>query len=271
MNAVHIVLAAVLVTSCSGTHFSGNNRTVKKSAYKSGTQRSGSGGADATSAGNDGNSKSGSGSDPNTRVPEVSNGDLSDSSSISSSEGNQDSSNRESQKQDGNGIDDTASRSGTPGSGDTPSRSSTPGLGVETASATTEPQTCYVDDEAAIHIDLTGNAPKHYHYNNLALDLEFNKDAFEFKVALIQVVVDDGKPIVQIGGQKVFENGGSGQAQSYDMDVSLNNLLKGGKNLVQGSFYDEYGQQAKLSIKLRGTWKTNEKSCFKDFSHRYKL
>ncbi len=138
------------------------------------------------------------------------------------------------------------------------------------AAAAPVPNTCYVDDEAAIHIDLTGQAPKHRHYNNLALDLVFNSDAFDFDVALIQVVVDDGKPVVQIGGQKVFENFGSGQAQTHSMNVPLNGLLHGGTNLVQGSFYDEHGSQAKLSIKLRGTWKTYQ-GCSKDFNHRYKL
>lgn len=58
---------------------------------------------------------------------------------------------------------------------------------------TTQPRTCYVDEEANIYIDNSGGAPREHHYNNLALDLEFNSDAFDFQIALIQVVVDDGQ------------------------------------------------------------------------------
>jgi hypothetical protein len=138
-------------------------------------------------------------------------------------------------------------------------------------SSTKVVKTCQIDDEATIYLDLSRNAPKYHHYNNLAMDLEFNSDAFDFKMALIGVVVDDGKPIIQIGGQKVFEAFGSGRAQIHQMNKSLNGLLKGGKNLVQGSFYDEEGEDAKLSLKLRGSWSTYQKDCFKDFNHRYTL
>lgn len=138
-------------------------------------------------------------------------------------------------------------------------------------SSTKVVKTCQLDDEATVYLDLSRNAPKYHHYNNLALDLEFNADAFDFKMALIGVVVDDGKPIIQIGGQKVFEDFGSGHAQIHQMNKPLNGLLKGGKNLVQGSFYDEEGEDAKLSLKLRGSWSTYQKDCFKDFNHRYTL
>jgi hypothetical protein len=105
----------------------------------------------------------------------------------------------------------------------------------------------------------------------LALDLEFNADAFDFQIALIQVIVDDGLSHIQIGGQQVHENGGSGDARIYEKNVPLNGLLRGSKTLVQANFYDKYGTYAKLQMKLRGTWKTNEKNCFKDFNHRYFL
>ena len=137
--------------------------------------------------------------------------------------------------------------------------------------STTQPQTCYVDEEANIYIDNSGGAPKEHHYNNLALDLEFNSDAFDFQIALIRVVVDDGQSHIQIGGQQVHENGGSGHASIYEKNVPLNGLLRGSKTLVQANFYDKDGTYAKLQMKLRGTWKTNEKNCFKDFNHRYFL
>ena len=153
-----------------------------------------------------------------------------------------------------------------------PSSADQGGAQNSTSDSTTKVvKTCQVDEYATVYLDLSRNAPKYHHYNNLALDLEFNADAFDFKMALIGVVVDDGKPIIQIGGQKVFEHFGSGHAQIHQMNKPLDGLLKGGKNLVQGSFYDEEGEDAKLSLKLRGSWSTYQKDCFKDFNHRYTL
>lgn len=130
-------------------------------------------------------------------------------------------------------------------------------------------KTCQVDEDATVYLDLSRNAPKSHQYDNLALDLEFNADAYDFKMALVGVTVDDSKPTIFIGGQKVFEDFTYAHAKDHVMNNSLNGILKGGKNLLKASFYDYYGEDAKLSIKLRGSWNTYQKDCFKDFSHRY--
>ena len=139
------------------------------------------------------------------------------------------------------------------------------------APAAPSPNTCYVDEEAAFYLDLSGNAPKRHQYMPQQLELVFNSDAFDFDITVTQVVVDDGWPMVDVEGQRVIQQyeGERFIARVIDVNVHLNNL-HGGTNKAQGNFYDKNGVQAKLSIKLRGTWKTYQ-GCHKDFNRRYAL